>query len=129
MRSTDNVRGHEDSHELQNHEQLINRRDFGLALQCLGASAILGGLAKPALGDDEESARSNADDVVDVTKQAESATTSTVSQTGPLLRDMGIEVPYLGKPTPLGKFLGGKATLVVNPKIDDPESLNQVRSP
>lgn len=47
---------------------------------------------------------------------------------GPVaLKDMGLEVPYTGKSLPLNKFLGGKATLVVNPKIDDPESLHQVR--
>ena len=42
------------------------------------------------------------------------------------MRDMGIEIPYIGKPVPLNKFLGSKATLVVNPKLDDPESLQQV---
>lgn len=46
---------------------------------------------------------------------------------GPVaLKDMGLEVPYTGKSLPLNKFLGGKATLVVNPKIDDPESLHQM---
>ncbi|CAM9145126.1 unnamed protein product [Discosporangium mesarthrocarpum] len=37
------------------------------------------------------------------------------------------QVPYTGKSLPLNKFLG-KATLVVNPKIDDPESLKQMPS-
>eukprot|EP00752_Nemacystus_decipiens_P009946 g8869.t1 len=42
------------------------------------------------------------------------------------LRDLGFEVPYTGKSMPLSKFLGSRATLVVNPKIDDPESLHQM---
>lgn len=44
----------------------------------------------------------------------------------PLLRELGLEVPYTGKSYPLTKFLGSRATLVVNPKLDDPEALHQV---
>jgi len=35
-------------------------------------------------------------------------------------------VPYNGKEVELGKFLGSKATLIVNTKIDDPASLQQM---
>lgn len=101
----------------------------------MGATAVavlMGGYPRQALAEDAaveggEGAATAAPTVVAASaEQAEAAPVVAAAVDTPALRDLGFEVPYTGKMVPLNKFLGGKATLVVNPKIDDPESLHQV---
>lgn len=114
-----------DDHDnvLYHDEHVLSRRQLGSILGGLGSFAALNGVVKDAFADEEEASSSP----VDTAPAAGSETAEAPLRTGPLLRDMGLEVPYTGKNLPLDRFLGSKATLVVNPKIDDPESLNQVR--
>lgn len=122
----------------------LTRLDFGRRVGlgfAAGAALLLdAGGSKHALAEDTAptSAAEGAGDaaaptvaetapVASETVVATPTSTSAAGRPGmPPLRDMGIEIPYIGKPVPLNKFLGSKATLVVNPKLDDPESLQQV---
>lgn len=110
------------------------RLDFGVSLGATAAAVLMGGgyprqaLAEDAAVEGGEGAATVAATVVEASaEQAEAAPVAAAAAVDtPALRDLGFEVPYTGKMVPLNKFLGGKATLVVNPKIDDPESLHQV---
>lgn len=100
----------------------LSRLDFGVRLGA-GAALLLGSGPQHALAEEDAA-------VVDTdggTVAAEAAAMPAAAPGAISLRDLGFEVPYTGKSFPLSKFLGSKATLVVNPKIDDPESLHQVR--
>lgn len=108
------------------------RREFGAGLGAAAAAIMLGG--RNALAEDSSTAVASdaaAAGVAEAAQQAQpefeapAAAASTAAETPPL-RDLGFEVPYTGKSVPLSKFLGSRATLVVNPKLDDPESLHQV---
>lgn len=108
------------------------RLDFGASLGATAAAVLMGGYPRQALAEDAaveggEGATTAVATVVSASaEQAEAAPVVAAAVDSPALRDLGFEVPYTGKMVPLNKFLGGKATLVVNPKIDDPESLHQV---
>lgn len=123
--------------ELMGHEEgggrASTRLDFGVSLGAIAAALLMGGyprqaLAKDAATEGGEGAATAVATVAAVSaEQAEAAPVAAAAAVdAPALRDLGFEVPYAGKMVPLNKFLGGKATLVVNPKIDDPESLHQV---
>lgn len=97
------------------------------------AAVLMGGYPRQALAEDaaveggEGAATAAATVAAASAEQAEAApVVAAAAVETPALRDLGFEVPYTGKMVPLNKFLGSKATLVVNPKIDDPESLHQV---
>lgn len=111
------------------------RLEFGAGVGAAAAAIMLGGL--PALAEDTSSAVAGeapaAAGVAEAAQESSpevaappAAASASAAETRPL-RDLGFEVPYTGKSLPLSKFLGSRATLVVNPKIDDPESLHQVR--
>lgn len=109
----------------RNDEQLLNRGQFASAFSALGTSVAFS-LARRTYADDEVNPGNPDTTGVPVpVAQAQSAQAS--PKRPKILRDLGLEVPYTGKSLPLDRFLGSKATLVVNPKIDDPESLTQVR--
>ncbi len=107
------------------------RLEFGVGMGAAAAAIVLGGTTtgpKRGLAEDAgvaEAAQGIAPEVA-APEAAAAAPAAAAAEAVPL-RDMGIEVPYTGKSVPLSKFLGSRATLVVNPKIDDPESLHQVR--
>ena len=101
----------------------MNRLDFGFELGAAGAAMLLRSMTREASADEGISAASGGGDSTPVAIEAAAPPAPNSS-----LRDLGFEVPYTGKSVPLSKFLGSKATLVVNPKIDDPESLTQVRA-
>lgn len=117
------------AHHDHNSRPPLTRGEFGrIALgsaSTLILSGIAGALPQPAFA---EGAPIPTDDAAEAAKAAVPATGGggEASAAPIALRDMGIKVPYTGKSLPLDKFLGSKATLVVNPKIDDPESLHQV---
>lgn len=106
------------------------RLEFGAGLGAAAAAVVLGGgRIGNALAEDSGA---DAAATATVTAAAEEAApaaaavaTPPPAETRPL-RDLGFEVPYTGKSVPLSKFLGSRATLVVNPKLDDPEALHQV---
>lgn len=107
----------------------LTRGEFGR--MALGsASVVLGGIAGvlPQSVSAEDAPISTDDAAAETAKAAVPATGGggEAAAAPVALRDMGLKVPYTGKSLPLDKFLGSKATLVVNPKIDDPESLHQV---
>ncbi|CAM9793519.1 unnamed protein product [Choristocarpus tenellus] len=99
----------------------LSRREFGLSLAS-GAAGLLG-LPLTSMGQE------GTESVVEVQEETATAAKTVPVATAPSVvvgaRDQNFQVQYTGKTLPLNKFLG-KATLVVNPKIDDPESLNQV---
>lgn len=113
------------------------RLEFGAGLGAAAAAVMLGGATaagpRPALAEDtitsvaEDSAAAVVAEVAQEAppEVATPAAAASPAETRPL-RELGFEVPYTGKSVPLSKFLGSRATLVVNPKIDDPESLHQV---
>lgn len=111
------------------------RLEFGAGLGAAAAAIVLGGTTagpRPALAEDTSTAVAGDAAAAGVAEAAQEAApvevaapAAPVAETRPL-RDLGFEVPYTGKSVPLSKFLGSRATLVVNPKIDDPESLHQV---
>lgn len=116
------------------------RREFGAGLGAAAAALVLGGGTTAAgprsvlAEEDSSTAAVAGDDATVVVAEAAQeaspeaaapAVAAPAAETRPL-RDLGFEVPYTGKSVPLSKFLGSRATLVVNPKIDDPESLHQV---
>lgn len=115
------------------------RLEFGVGLGAAAAAVVLGGTTAAAIAEDVNTAVAAAPAAVaaaaDGAAQETAAATSAaaapeVAAAAPAespLRDLGFEVPYTGKSLPLSKFLGSRATLVVNPKIDDPESLHQVQ--
>lgn len=118
-----------DTHPLGADDSRLSRLDFGLRLGAASAALLLSG-PRASSADGAADLADAASDTAEEVAQVESPVASSASpvsapDTGPL-RDLGFEVPYTGKALPLNKFLGGKATLVVNPKIDDPESLHQV---
>lgn len=122
------------------------RLEFGVGLGAAAAAVVLGGTTAAAVAEDISTANADAATSAAITAAvtegaaeeatAAAATPEVATATAaaapapagarPLLRDLGFEVPYTGKSLPLSKFLGSGATLVVNPKIDDPESLHQV---
>lgn len=108
------------------------RLGFGASLGATAAAVLMGGYPRQALAEDaaveggEGAATAAATVTAASAEQAEAAPVVAAAVETPPLRDLGFEVPYTGKMVPLNKFLGSKATLVVNPKIDDPESLHQV---
>lgn len=108
------------------------RLEFGVGMGAAAAAIVLGGItAGPtrALAEETGAPEATQGAVPEVTApEAVAAAPAAAAAESVPLRDMGIEVPYTGKSVPLSKFLGSRATLVVNPKIDDPESLHQVRS-
>lgn len=114
------------------------RLEFGAGLGAAAAAMVLGGATaagpRPALaedtsntvaGDASAAVVAEAAQEVPLEVAAPAAAAASPAETRPL-RELGFEVPYTGKSVPLSKFLGSRATLVVNPKIDDPESLHQV---
>lgn len=103
--------------------EVMTRLDFGVGLTATGVSMLFGAVPKQASADESTAVSETVRDPSPVGTEPASRPTEE-----PSLRDLGFEVPYTGKSLPLSKFLGSKATLVVNPKIDDPESLNQVRA-
>lgn len=117
------------------HERtLLSRGDFGrLGLAMIGASTVVDWVSQQsARADGETAVAGNGGDVSGAAMPAAAVAESRAVVPAPAreavpLRDMGLEVSYTGKSLPLNKFLGSKATLVVNPKLDDPESLHQVR--
>lgn len=128
------MRASEDAHNGLGHEEggdrSSTRLDFGVGLGATAAAVLLGGRSRQALAEDvvaeggEGAASATAAAVS--TGPVDAAPVVAAAVEGPALRDLGFEVPYTGKMVPLNKFIGAKATLVVNPKIDDPESLHQV---
>eukprot|EP00903_Cladosiphon_okamuranus_P014278 g13261.t1 len=112
------------------------RLEFGAGLGAAAAAVVLGRTTATVAEDASTAvvADAAAAGVTDAAQEyspevaapspAAVASTST-AETRPL-RELGFEVPYTGKSFPLSKFLGSRATLVVNPKIDDPESLHQM---
>lgn len=119
--SRDDYQGNCLDHELF---EVMTRLDFGVGLSATGLAMLFGAIPTAQALADESTAVSEND------RDPSPVVTETASRPAeePSLRDLGFEVPYTGKSLPLSKFLGSKATLVVNPKIDDPESLNQVRT-
>lgn len=103
--------------------EVMTRLDFGVGLTAAGVSMLFGAVPKQASADEIAA-------VSETVRDPSPVVTEMASQPAeePSLRDLGFEVSYTGKSLPLSKFLGSKATLVVNSKIDDPESLNQVRA-
>lgn len=87
-----------------------------------GSTAVAGDAAAAGVA---EAAQEASPEVVAPAPAPAAAASTAAAETRPL-RELGFEVPYTGKSVPLSKFLGSRATLVVNPKIDDPESLHQV---
>eukprot|EP00904_Undaria_pinnatifida_P002745 jgi/Undpi1/12471/HiC_scaffold_5.g02142.m1 len=128
------MRASEDAHNGLDHEEggdrSSTRLDFGVGLGATAAAVLLGGRSRQALAEDvvaeggEGAASATAAAVS--TGPVDAAPVVAAAVEGPALRDLGFEVPYTGKMVPLNKFIGAKATLVVNPKIDDPESLHQM---
>ena len=117
-----------------NNSGASTRLEFGVGMGAAAAAAfVLGGTTaggpKRALADDDTGAPGAAQEATTEAAAPEAASAAAApaaAEAAPPLRDLGIEVPYTGKSVPLSKFLGSRATLVVNPKIDDPESLHQV---
>lgn len=102
----------------------LTRRAFGLSVGAAAGTALL--LPRQVFAEEEAIvAGDDAPIAAEVSETVAPAVASAAPETPPL-RDLGFEVPYTGKSVPLSKFLGSRATLVVNPKIDDPESLQQV---
>lgn len=106
-------------------EQLLNRGQFASAFSALGTSLAFSLAIRTYADDEVNPGDPDTTSVAVPVAEAQSADASPKPTT--TLRDLGLEVPYTGKSLPLDRFLGSKATLVVNPKIDDPESLTQVR--
>ncbi|CAB1101228.1 unnamed protein product [Ectocarpus sp. CCAP 1310/34] len=106
------------------------RLEFGAGLGAAAAAIVMGGTsARGALAED---ANGDAATAVVATAGAEGAAhaaSPAATETTPSLRELGFEVPYTGKLVPLNKFLGSRATLVVNGKLDDPEALHQGNLP
>lgn len=117
-----------------NHDNMdspgLTRLDFGVGLAATGAAFLLGSGPRHALAEDTASIGSEGGTASAVVEEASPAEVVAAAPEAnpdtPALRDLGFEVPYTGKSLPLSKFLGNRATLVVNPKLDDPESLQQV---
>lgn len=112
----------------------LTRGEFGrIALGTAGAASVFalgggaGGLPRSAFAEGTEAGDVAAAATAAPAEEPPPAVATEGGGSLVALRDMGLEVPYTGKSLPLSKFLGSKATLVVNPKIDDPESLHQVR--
>ncbi|CAM9340892.1 unnamed protein product [Ectocarpus sp. 4 AP-2014] len=103
------------------------RLEFGAGLGAAAAAIVMGGTsARGALAED---ATGDAATAVVATAGAEGAAPAAspaATETKQSLRELGFEVPYTGKLVPLNKFLGSRATLVVNGKLDDPEALHQM---
>ncbi|CAM9916528.1 unnamed protein product [Ectocarpus sp. 12 AP-2014] len=103
------------------------RFEFGAGLGAAAAAIVMGGTsARDALAED---ATGDAATAVVATAGAEGAAPAAspaATETKSSLRELGLEVPYTGKLVPLNKFLGSRATLVVNGKLDDPEALHQM---
>lgn len=127
---TDDTRSSKDAHR-----GASTRLEFGAGLGAAAAAAVaLGGRIGNALAEDSTTAGDTATVIVTAAAE-EAAPVAAAATTAPAasppetrpLRDLGFEVPYTGKSVPLSKFLGSRATLVVNPKLDDPEALHQVR--
>ena len=93
----------------------LSRRDALLWTGGLiaGSSLLWGGSSQRAWGADEEPSTT-------------AATTEAAAPTPtPLPSTYELEVPYKGETIPLSQFRG-KAVLVVNTKLEDPEALNQI---
>lgn len=106
------------------HDRGLTRRAFGLSVGAAAGTALL--LPRQSFAEEEAIVAGDAAPVAAEASEAVAPAVASVAPEAPLLRDLGFEVPYTGKPVSLSKFLGSRATLVVNPKIDDPESLQQV---
>lgn len=122
------TRSDHDLHDLHEvtRNGLLTRLDFGLALGGIGASVLLG-TARQAFAEDVDAPGEAAEAAPEAAVAVDTAAPPAPAPRPAVdLRSLGLEVPYTGKALPLNKFLGSKATLVVNPKLDDPESLHQV---
>ncbi|CAN0151887.1 unnamed protein product [Scytosiphon promiscuus] len=107
------------------------RLEFGAGLGAAAAAAVvLGGRIGSALAEESATAGAAAPAIVPAAAEEAAPAAAAVAAAPPAetrpLRDLGFEVPYTGKSVPLTKFLGSRATLVVNPKLDDPEALHQM---
>ncbi|CAN0121087.1 unnamed protein product [Ectocarpus sp. 6 AP-2014] len=103
------------------------RLEFGSGLGAAAAAIVIGGTsARGALAEDTTGDAATAVVATAGPEGAAPAASPAATETKPSLRELGFEVPYTGKSVPLNKFLGNRATLVVNGKLDDPEALHQM---
>ncbi|CBJ48820.1 Glutathione peroxidase [Ectocarpus siliculosus] len=103
------------------------RLEFGSGLGAAAAAIVIGGTsARGALAEDTTGDAATAVVATAGAEGAAPAASPAATETKPSLRELGFEVPYTGKSVPLNKFLGSRATLVVNGKLDDPEALHQM---